>query len=112
MLDIINKASDEKYNQINIQTYKYFAKQVSYLTAKYGVKYWDKAKDVLTISELIKYLDKQLYYIPENKQLKASSIFNNFLEIKQIEEEGEKTEENAKYIKKLIDSTMKMIDEL
>ena len=111
MLDVLNKASDEKYRSISIQTFKFLAGRVEFLSAKYGVKYWDKTEDTLMLSKIIKNLENQLDYVPEDKKMLANRIYHNILKIQEFEE-GEKSDNNVYEIKKYIDFVLRDLNKM
>ena len=111
MLDVLNKASDEKYRSISIQTFKFLAGRVEFLSAKYGVKYWDKTEDTLMLSKIIKNLESQLDYVPEDKKMLANRIYHNILKIQEFEE-GEKSDNNVYEIRKYIDFVLRDLNKM
>lgn len=112
MMDILKKSSDDKFRHISIETFKYLAKQVSYISAKNGVKLWDKTKDIETLSYIIDQLDKHLSVMPNDVQHLANDIFGDILEIKQYEDEEPQNEFTAKEIRHILKKISVKLDKL
>lgn len=112
MMDALNHASDEKYNHITIETFKFLARRVSNLTARFGLKDWDRVKDIMLLSELINELKEHINVMPENSQNLANSIFSEILQIKQYEDRENKNEYTLKLIMSEVDWVMKKLNEM
>lgn len=112
MTNTLNKVSDEKFRHITIETYKYFAKQVYYITAKNGLQYWDREKDIELLSYLVGQLVEHDKLTPNDLQSKFDEIFSKILQIKRYEDEGEKNTATANIIKEEIDWVLKEVDKI
>lgn len=112
MLNTLNRFSDEKFNSISIETFKYLARQVSYVTAKSGLQYWDRAKDIEWLNYLVDQISAHMDVVPENSQALAGDIFRKILKIKQYEEDSPKNEETAKDIVRDVNWILKKIDQV